>query len=513
MIIWVFATFLVACGGLLYEIFLGSFGSYLFGDSVKIFSLTTGVYMFAMGLGAFSIKPDVKKPLERLFQLEVGLVLLHLLSPLLIWFFFGQGAGASPVFWTCLLLSGYLVGAEIPLILAVFRQKEGSSDSRIHQILASDYVGALVASLVFGFYLLPQMGLFSAAAFAAASESAGVLLVAWYERKNLKRAMMWLTLQTALLVVSLAVLAGSGAIQRAVEGRFLSQSFLDEKIIVSEWTGFSFLTLIDYTDPATKQEQKLLLLDRQHQWSTQDLVYYHEILTIPVMETWKRASGRSDPRVLIIGGGDGFAADQLHRYYGVKDITLVDIDPRISELAQSLDFWRERGGHVFQEGVVDLHHEDAFQFVRTASTLEKKYDVVIMDLPDPNSPALARFFTPFFFEHLKKSMNPNGQVSIQASFTPSQRDGRRKSACMVEATLRDRGFVPQTLIGDESDFYILGTLAEKFHWPEDNDDLPGQIFKKGRRVKVMTVDAMDWLGPNCPAQQLSHLLHPTFLEL
>lgn len=513
MIVWILATFLVAGGGLLYEIFLGSFGSYLFGDSVKIFSLVTGFYMFAMGLGAFSVKPDLKNPLTRLFQIEVILVFLHLLSPLLIWYFFGQGYGAAPVFWTCLLLSGFMVGAEIPLILAVFRSKEGSSDARIHQILAADYVGALAASLVFGFFLLPQMGLFAAAAFSAASESLGAVLIAWHERKRLSRAGLWLGLQVILFVVSIAVLLGSGPIQKELEGKFLAGMFEQEEVIASEWTGVSFLTLLRYFDPFAQKEQHLLLLDRQHQWTTADVTYYHEILTIPSVEIWRKGAGRADPKVLILGGGDGFAAHQLHEYYGIKDITLVDIDPKITEYALKFPFWREAGGDIFEKGIVDVHHEDAFGFVRGAAARKPGYDLVIMDLPDPNSPGLARFFTPFFFEHLKRSMKPDGLVMIQASFTPSAPDGRRHSACLIEATLRDRGFAPQTLIGDESDFYIMGSLTGRFEWPADEAELPGKIFKTGRRIHVMRVDTMEWFGPHCSAQRLSHLLHPIFLEL
>lgn len=47
------ATFLVAVASLIYELIAATLSSYLLGDSVRQFSFVIGVFLSAMGLGAY----------------------------------------------------------------------------------------------------------------------------------------------------------------------------------------------------------------------------------------------------------------------------------------------------------------------------------------------------------------------------------------------------------------------------------------------------------------------------
>ncbi|MGI9505653.1 MAG: polyamine aminopropyltransferase, partial [Geminicoccaceae bacterium] len=46
-------TFVIAVSGLIYELIAGALSSYLLGDSVYQFSIVIGLFMTAMGLGAY----------------------------------------------------------------------------------------------------------------------------------------------------------------------------------------------------------------------------------------------------------------------------------------------------------------------------------------------------------------------------------------------------------------------------------------------------------------------------
>ena len=70
------ATFFIAVSGLVYELIAGAASSYLLGDSVYHFSLVIGLFMTAMGIGAY-ISRFVESP-ERGFvisQILLGLIL------------------------------------------------------------------------------------------------------------------------------------------------------------------------------------------------------------------------------------------------------------------------------------------------------------------------------------------------------------------------------------------------------------------------------------------------------
>ena len=53
------AAVLVAVGGIIYELILGTAASYLIGDSILSFSLATGITLFGMGIGSL-IAPKIK---------------------------------------------------------------------------------------------------------------------------------------------------------------------------------------------------------------------------------------------------------------------------------------------------------------------------------------------------------------------------------------------------------------------------------------------------------------------
>lgn len=510
------ATFLLATGGLLYEIYLGAFGSYLFGDSVKIFSLTTGVYMFSMGVGAYTIKSTIQNPLKKLITFEVALVLLHLLAPFLIWGAFVNGGGAGNVFWLTLILSGYFVGAEIPLVLSLLRQQFGSADRFIHAVLASDYFGALFASFLFGYFLLPKVGLIGTSATAAAFECTGLLIILIWGRSSVlfTAKKIVIGLFVLFLAGSLLLFSYSKRIQFFLENEWVARYSYGAKVIASEWTGYSNATLVEFVHSRSKKTEISLLLDRQFQWATgEDLIQYHEALTIPAIESFKAGhAGIVPARVLIIGGGDGFVANTIIKDYQARHITLVDIDKRISALALEVPRWRDSGGAVFLDPRLEVIHGDAFSYViQQAKAGGEKFDLVVFDLPDPRSPALARFFTTFYFRYLSRLLTPGAVISIQASSEPSVLNGRRQYVCAIQAALAAAGFKTRVLYGDEKDYYVLATAGD-FVFPDSKTALPGTYFDRGEVIEWYLADPIMVSAAFCPTGSTHSMLRPTLLD-
>ena len=54
-------TFLISICSIIYELIISSISSYLLGDSITQFSITIGLYMFAMGIGSYLSKKIKKK--------------------------------------------------------------------------------------------------------------------------------------------------------------------------------------------------------------------------------------------------------------------------------------------------------------------------------------------------------------------------------------------------------------------------------------------------------------------
>ena len=75
---------------LIYELLISTTSSYFLGDSVKQFSLTIGVYMAAMGLGAYLTKFIQRDLLDWFVKVEIALGLVGGMSIPLLYLVFDQ---------------------------------------------------------------------------------------------------------------------------------------------------------------------------------------------------------------------------------------------------------------------------------------------------------------------------------------------------------------------------------------------------------------------------------------
>ena len=73
-----------------------------------------------------------------------------------------------------------------------------------------------------------------------------------------------------------------------------------------------------------------LFLNGNLQFSSRDEYRYHEALVHVGLASQKDAKS-----VLILGGGDGMAAREVLKYPQVNKITLVDLDPDMTQLFSS----------------------------------------------------------------------------------------------------------------------------------------------------------------------------------
>ena len=148
------AALLVAIGGLIYELILGTAASYLVGDSILSFSLATGITLFGMGVGSLLVRHIRWHPATSFAVNEILLGLVGGNSVLLLYSAFSLSKLHWPVFALISLVIGVLIGLEIPLLVKMFtRYGRPSSVELLSKVLAIDYFGALVASLIFPLFL------------------------------------------------------------------------------------------------------------------------------------------------------------------------------------------------------------------------------------------------------------------------------------------------------------------------------------------------------------------------
>lgn len=412
------SVFVIATSGLVYELVSGTLASYVLGDSVTQFSLVIGLYLFAMGLGSYLSQFLEGRLIERFVEIELGVALVGGLSaPLLFRTYTVQGA-FRPLLYGLVLITGALVGLEIPLLL---RLLEFSLDMKrlVARVLALDYVGALVASLLFPTLLLPHLGIHQTSLFFGFLNGAVALATTFLfpiDRARLVR----LRGECALVMLVL----GAGFF---VVGRFVDRSeaqYFGAPILHSAQSPYQRIVVTQ------SPRQTRLFLNGQLQFSSDDEYRYHEVLVHPAVA----ALGRDPRSALVLGGGDGLAVRELLRYPSIERVVLVDLDPIVTEAFRMLPAARALNGGSLDDPRVTVRNMDAYKFLEEPG---EAVDLALVDFPDPGNYAIGKLYTDSFYRLLRERVGVRGVVVVQAT---SPQYARESFWCVV-ATMEAAGFV------------------------------------------------------------------------
>lgn len=395
------AALVVAVGGIVYELILGTAASYLLGDSITAFSVATGLTLFGMGVGSLLAARLARDPGLGFVRNEVVLSLLGGNSVLLLYATFAWTELAWLVFALLSVAIGVAIGVEIPLLIAMLRSK--GSDGAVgllSKVLALDYFGALVASLIFPFVLLPYLGLVRTAyAVAVLNVLVAIIMLRRVGRTSPRTTVAaWTVL--ALLVVLLLTAT-------RVEANLGARLYADP-VVHYERTGYQKVVVTDFRGDVR------LYLNDQLQFSSVDEARYHETLAHAAL------TSVPDPqRVLILGGGDGLLAREALRYPDVEEVVVVDLDPAVTELAATQRLLTDVNGDVYADPRVRVINADAFRYV---DTTEETYDAVLVDLVDPSNERIAKLYSREFYVLALDRLSPAGVFATQATssyFTPN----------------------------------------------------------------------------------------------
>ena len=402
------ATFFIAVSGLVYELIAGAASSYLLGDSVYHFSLVIGLFMTAMGIGAY-ISRFVESP-ERGFV--ISQILLGLIggfsAPILFAAFALLENYSAFLFLVCLSI-GALIGLEIPLIIRILEGRDALKVT-ISNVLTADYIGALAAALLFPLVLIPHLGLMGASLLFGAMNLAVAVMALWMFREHVG----W-GVRLALFASVVAVVFGFVRSEQMLGT--MERNLYANEIILAKQSPYQRIVVTQ------DGERTQLFLNGSIQFDTLDEYRYHESLVHPAMTRAPRIES-----VVIFGGGDGMAVREVLRYPEVKRITLVDLDPEVTALFQDDARLSVLNGNALADPRVTVVNADAWEHVKNLAGV---YDVAILDLPDPKDLGISKLYSRAFYSDVAKALSAGGILVTQAT-SPVY---ARKAYWTIEATL------------------------------------------------------------------------------
>ncbi|MFT4053443.1 MAG: polyamine aminopropyltransferase [Novosphingobium sp.] len=419
-VILLVSVLVVATCGLIYELLAGTLASYLLGDSVTQFSTVIGTYLFAMGVGSWLSRHVRRDEMGVFVRVEILIAALGGWSAAGLFLLFPLIGDFRIALYALVLAIGALVGLEIPLLIRILRHRFAFREL-VSNVLTYDYVGALIASLLFPLVLVPWLGMMRTGfVFGLANVAVALaLLVALRRQRRIAADVVAALAVAASLVIGLV---GADRMQRWSE-----VAFYGEPVIYARSTPYQRMVL------TRRGEDLRLYLNGNLQFSTRDEYRYHEALVWPVLGRVARPHS-----VLILGGGDGLAAREVLRDPRVHRVTLVDLDPEMTRLFRDTPQLAALNEGSLSSPRMHVYNADAFRWVREARGV---YDAVIVDFPDPTEFSLGKLYTESFYREVSRLLAPEGVMTVQSTSPLVAPDSYWTVATTLEAAgLRARGY-------------------------------------------------------------------------
>ena len=344
---------------------------------------------------------------------------------------------------------GVLLGAQFVLLARAWRESDrGQDTSAAGKAYAAEAAGTLVGGLLFTFILVRHFSSFHAAVLAGSLMLAAIL---WQTRKQ-GAAGADLPVWLRRAMVGVLVLCA---------GAFPFLGRLDAWAYERQWRLFAPEYRLVETRQSKHGAVALLRLEDQYSLFQSGHLVFSTAgpeATAPALEEqegvvfahFALVQHENPRRVLLIGGGlRGTLREALR--HPVERIDYIELDPVLTGTARA--YVPPATVASLESPRVQLVHTDGRLFVKTT---DRSYDMIIVDVPDPVTAALNRYYTEEFFREASTRLAADGVLVIGAVSTPDMRGSavtNRNAA--IYHTLR--GVFPQVLpVGERFLFFFAG---------------------------------------------------------
>ena len=433
-----------------------------YGNELSL-GVVLGCWLFWTGLGSLCLgrfADRFKKPALKLALLQTLLafaLIATLLAARSVKLFLnvspGQILGYIPIFLASFfvlsifcLLNGFLFSLGCKTFEKI-SAAAGSSDTRdrssrgiglvyIIEALGS-VVGGLLTSLVLIRLLPPLVLIFLLAAINLAA--GGSLLFIFSPRKRLRAGKIaWL-----LVAAAGVVFLGSGGID-----------YLQKISLSWQWRGFDLkktensiygsLAVTGRERQFSLFENGILMFTRPDLFSAEESVHF-AMLEHP-----------QPKKVLLIGGGVGGSLEEILKYPSLEEVIYVELDPSIIRLTR--EFLPPGDEKFLLDPRVKIVYSDGRRFLQQQ---QEKYDVIIVNLPDPFTAQLNRFYTGEFFQLARKHLRPEGVLSLAVTSAENYISGELQNflAC-IYLTLKD--VFPEVVVLPGGSAFFLASPASNY---------------------------------------------------
>lgn len=346
--------------------------------------------------------------------------------------------------------AGFLFGMQFVMLCRMWRDSDAAADtSGAEKAYIAEAGGNVIAGVGFSLVLVHYLNSFQAVLTACALMTAAVVFIAAKNRHGKNRLFPALTAVLAVILAASAVcfmfLDALNEYTQSLQWKFFSP---DYELIETRQSKYGNISAILRQDQYSfYQSGNLVFSSAARQSGPADMEEQEAI----VFAHFAMVQHPEPKRVLLIGGGLRGTVREILRH-PVHHVDYVELDPVLTDIARP--YVHESTLEALNSPRVNLVHADGRFFIKNT---KNTYDIVIVDMPDPATAVVNRFYTEEFFREAKSRLNPQGVMVTGAGSSPDMREkavANRNSA--IYHTLK-KVYTEVLPAGDRFLFLFAGT--------------------------------------------------------
>ena len=360
-----------------------------FSGNELVLGLVLGLWLALTGLGTWLGRGTIRlrDSVPRLLVALLTIALLPLAQVILVRvlrdrvFLRGADVGlVATALSSFVLLLPYCVASGYLLMLGCAILGAGGDARGAGRVYVADAVGSVAGGLAFSFVLIQVFDHFALLVFPALLN---LLFVVFMARAFKKRLAMGIGAACLVGLLGLVLRWDLDALSTAAQ-------FPDESVVFRANSPYGRLVVTQTAGQLNVFENGLPVLATQHPERAEETVHY------------ALAQRPDAAKVLLVSGGASGTAREVLKY-PVNEVIYVELDPLILRVAH----------HFLPESLNDTRirtvNTDGRRFIQQTA---ERFDVVILDLPDPSTAQLNRFFTAEFFAEARRVLTPDGVLGF-----------------------------------------------------------------------------------------------------
>lgn len=282
-----------------------------------------------------------------------------------------------------------LLGLAFPIGLSLWAGDDTSDETsrRVGAFYALNVFGAILGSVLAGFFLLPALGSRSSLIAVSALATTSAMALAWSQR----------TARPGFaygLVAVAPALFGIGAIYAVDPFAVAFERFHRRETLV--WRQEGVQTTVAVHDRTGREPMRIMFLDGNHQAnnSVPTAFVHHRIGALPVM------LHQAPTTALVVGLGGGATPGAVARYN--VDVDVVELSAAV---VAGSNFFKDINFDLLSRPNVHLRVDDGRNFLMMG---RKKYDVITADIILPRHAGAGALYSKEYYELVRDSLAPGG---------------------------------------------------------------------------------------------------------